>query len=370
MSIPLNGIVDVNVIASSATSTVSSDFSLGLIIGDSTVISTATRVVIYASLAEMVTGGFAITDPEYLAAVKYFSQSPSPSRVAIGRFDAVTPETEAAAITACRAANEDWYVACFAEDVTDANIALVAAAVEAFAIPTMFVYATDTADVLTATTPNVMDTLKDVGYNRSLGFYSTQSYFAAGITGRIGGLNSMTANSAYTLAYKSMIGFTVEALTSTQLTYLKSYNGNAYTLFAKNYSFLVQGVMASGIHVDELYFQDLAKVLIQEDVIALLSTARVVPQTEDGVTQIISAISNACNELANMGFIATGIWTGTTVKNLAAGDSVPGGYVIQADTIASQSSADRAARKAPPIYVCLKSSGAIENITIRVYINR
>jgi len=72
-TLTLNDIVQV-VVSVSPAATVRPGYNLGLIIGDSTVISTADRVKLYTGLEAMIEDGFAIDDPEYLAASLYFSQ--------------------------------------------------------------------------------------------------------------------------------------------------------------------------------------------------------------------------------------------------------------------------------------------------------
>jgi hypothetical protein len=128
--------------------------------------------------------------------------------------------------------------------------------------------------------------------------------------------------------------------------------------------------MAGGYHVDEQYLLDAVFFLVQQNAVAGLASRRVIPQTDSGVTDIISFISNACITLNRMGVIGTGTWTGGVVLELNPGDAVPNGYIIQAGSISEQSAADRAARKSPPIYVALKASGAIEHIVARVFVNQ
>ena len=70
------------------------------------------------------------------------------------------------------------------------------------------------------------------------------------------------------------------------------------------------------------------------------------------------------------GFIAGGVWKGKKILNLETGDSIPNGYLVQAESIDSQSQVDREARKAPPIYVSLKLAGAIHYVTIIIDVNR
>lgn len=372
MGASLNKIVDVSVQVSNP-STISSDFNLGLIIGKSTAILTD-KVKVYTNenyATQMVTDGFSTTDAEYLAATAYFAQSPKSSQVAIGALDTANSETAADCITAIRAANDRFYSVCFAYELTDAEISAVAAAVEAFSAPTLFFYQTDSEDCIKSGAGGVLKTLQSAKYTRSFGFYATaDSNTAAAVVGLVSGLNSMEVNSAYTVAYKTLAGVTAEDLTDEQLTNLTSYNGNAYTTFGNRYSFVYPGISAGDYHVDEMYAIDASTYLIQQNVISGLVASRKIPQTEDGMSMLISFINSACSTLANVGMIAGGIWKGDAVGKLATGDAIAGGYYVESGSIAAQSAADRAARKSPPIYVALLMSGAIEHVVIRVFVNR
>ncbi len=68
-----------------ATATPYQNFSVPLIIGDSTVIDTTQRLRTYANLAG-VAADFGTTAPEYLAAAVFFGQSPTPNQCMIGRW--------------------------------------------------------------------------------------------------------------------------------------------------------------------------------------------------------------------------------------------------------------------------------------------
>ena len=76
----LSGIVDVNVSINPST-VYRKAFDAALILGDSTHISTATRVKEYTSLSAMMDDGFLASDPEYMAAALYFSQKTKPYKV-------------------------------------------------------------------------------------------------------------------------------------------------------------------------------------------------------------------------------------------------------------------------------------------------
>lgn len=89
-TLPLSTVVDVSVLISPqapATPT----FNQGLIIGTSPVIGSVTganpRLRQYTTLAQIAADGFSLASPEYIAASIYFSQSPAPLYIWIGRQD-------------------------------------------------------------------------------------------------------------------------------------------------------------------------------------------------------------------------------------------------------------------------------------------
>jgi hypothetical protein len=85
-TLPLNDIINITVSASQVAAVLAS-FNVGLIVGDSTVISASDRVKVFTDPTEMITGGFTADNEEYKAAVFYFSQNPRPGKVIIGRWD-------------------------------------------------------------------------------------------------------------------------------------------------------------------------------------------------------------------------------------------------------------------------------------------
>jgi hypothetical protein len=368
MYLPLSDIVDV-VVNVSPSAVVRNEFNLGLIMGDSTVISTSDRVKVYNSLAEMIAGGWAGTEDEYEAAQLYFSQSGNIGRVAIGRWNtAQSAETALQAITACRTANTEWY-ACYICGAAKADVLAVAAYIESCEPVSVFFYDTDDADVLAKTADNVMDSLMDDSIRRTIGQYSTEDYAAVTIMGYAMGSNTGLANSAYTLMFKPEVGITAEELTSAELAAIQDQNGNAYVTRGSTYNVFEKGVMADGTFFDEVIFLDTLANGIQTAIISALQSNHKIPQTEEGVTLLVNAITDPCEEARSIGFIAPGVWDSATVLGLNTGDALPNGYIILADKISNQSAADRADRKAPPIYVCVKLAGAVQSAVINVLVN-
>lgn len=89
-TLPLSTVVDV-VVLISPQAPATPTFNQALIVGTSTIIGSVTganpRLRRYTTLAQIATDGFSLTSPEYLAASLYFSQSPAPLYVWIGRQD-------------------------------------------------------------------------------------------------------------------------------------------------------------------------------------------------------------------------------------------------------------------------------------------
>jgi hypothetical protein len=364
----LTNIVNVSVQVSPL-SVVNSAFNLGLIVGSSTVISATTRVRLYSGTDDMLAGGWLGTEPEYLAAQIYFSQSPRPNKVAIGRWDITGAETAVQAVTACRAANNDWY-AVYVCDQVKADIIAIAAYIETATPLSVYFYTTADAEVLAGTAGNVMITLQASKRHRTWGQYSTTLYAAVAAMGYSMGANTGLANSAYTLAYKSEVGVTPEVLTTTQYTTITGYNGNVYTNFGATYNLLAQGTMADGVHFDEVLNLDVLTNAIQTAVMNALTQAPKIPQSAAGVSMLVTAITVPCNAARVRGVLAPGIWTAAPVLGLKTGDTLSTGYMVLADSIANQSQADRDARISPPIYVPVKLAGAIEHVVIGVIVNR
>jgi hypothetical protein len=99
MPLSLSDIIDV-VVNVSPVFPARSTFNHGLIIGSTAVVSVVERLRVYTSTNAMITDGFSNSNPEYLAAQLYFSQSPAPTQLWIGRQNlSSTPVTANTAIT-------------------------------------------------------------------------------------------------------------------------------------------------------------------------------------------------------------------------------------------------------------------------------
>lgn len=373
-TLKLDDIVNV-VVSTAAASTPRDGFNIGLIVGASEHISAEDRCKLYNSLAAMTEDGFLESDPEYKAASLYFAQTPAPSKLVVGRRDA-TPQPDleeqpkeswVQAITACREANGSWY-ACYcasAEPITTAEHQAIATYVETLRASYFF---DDKAEAdLAASEDDVFGTIGKLSLTRALGLFSNSEHAGAALMGFAMGANNGAANSAYTLAYKSLAGVAPDDLTDTQIANLQKKHANYYVTRGGTYNVVEQGVCMDGGWFDDLIGIDQLANDLQLACMDLLANTRTkIPYTDAGALQFVVACNEVCQDAVTRGFLAPGIWTGATVLDLETGDTLEAGYLCQAESVADRPASEKSLRKCPPIYVCVNRAGAIHSVVIQV----
>lgn len=344
-----------------AQSSQAENFSLALFLSKNTIISTADRVKTYGSVNELIAAGFAPDSPEVKAATLYFGQTPQPTKLMVGVRG--KEESAVAALTACRAANTNWYI-CVPLDATKDDIIAMAAYVES-AKPAMLMFCTTSdADVLAGTTGNLALTLQAAKYKRTLLQYSGSANAAASIAGYACAQND--GSEAFDLALKSEPGVTVDDLNSTDIAVLQNEGCNYYANFENQYDLFIPGNMVDGTPCDEVMGLDILTANIKAAMMSVLASNKKIPLSDDGIALITSAIATECDKAKSADFIKSGIWNGGTVLQLKNGDSLVNGYSIQVDSVANLSDAQKAQRKAPPIYVCLILADSARSFTLTV----
>ncbi len=371
----LDSIVDIQVLVSPL-SAARSTFNQLLILAEKVEGYTGERLKLYESITEVL-DDYALVDPQYIAASIYFSQSPAPDKLWIGYKESTESFVEA--LQACREANSEWYIAvCLS--ATYADHVACAAYIETATPSSVYAYTTSDADCLTGTAspPDIFTYLKSLNYARSIGQYSTiqdgvypnNIYGIVGIMGYACGQNSGLANSAFTLKFKQEVGIAVEPLSSTQINVIEGNNGNVYLEYGNYYTIFEQGKMANGTFFDERINLDMLVNNLQLTIMDLLYQNPKIPQTDAGVTQLIEACNEACDEAVRIGFLGPGTWTGANILNLKTDDPLPNGYLVQAAPLSTQTQADRELRKSVPLYIAIKEAGAVHSVLIGVYVNR
>jgi hypothetical protein len=217
---------------------------------------------------------------------------------------------------------------------------------------------------------NVALTLQAASYNRSLGIYSTLTTdAAAAVMGYASGANTGAYNS-FTLADKTLVGVTPELITEGQLQILEAANINVYSTRLARFTLLELGVMASGAGFGDIVGIDILVENIQTNVMQLRMNSAKIPLTDAGMAQYDTAITQALTAASNAGFLAAGVWDGSTVGTLTNGTMMPNGYSIQIGSVASLSASDKSAGNAPAVYVCIYKAGNIRKFVLTVDVSQ
>ncbi|ELW2872585.1 DUF3383 domain-containing protein [Salmonella enterica] len=377
--LPVSNVVNVDVIIGPRAAT-GRNFGSLLILGSSTVIPVSERIRLYSSREDIGTD-FGVDSPEYEAATVYFSQSPRPKEVYVGRWAKTLATGEAgAAENLMDAVNAvmgytNWYGLGIAdkEDVADDDWLKVAAAVEASGVSRILAITTSDPATMDATsTTDLAYKLKAAKYGRTFVQYSSSSKYAAlSAFGRAFTVNFNGSNTTITLKFKQEPGITYETLTTDQAAALDARNCNVFVYYQNDTAILQQGVMSSGDFFDERHGLDWLQNYVQTNLYNLLYTSTTkIPQTDAGVTRLLSNVEQSMDQSVTNGLVAAGVWNGGPIGQLDSGDTLTKGYYVYAQPISEQAQADREARKAPVIQVACKLAGAVHFADVQVNVVR
>lgn len=377
--LPVSNVVNVDVIIGPRAAT-GRNFGSLLILGSSTVIPLNERLRLYSSVDD-IGSDFGVNSPEYEAAVVYFSQSPKPQQVYVGRWAKTLEAAESGSTeTLLQAVNAvlnytNWYGLAVAddEDIDDADWLSVAAAIEASSLSRILAITTaDPASIDATSTTDLAYKLKAAKYGRTFVQYSTSSKYAAlSAFGRAFTVNFNGSNTTITLKFKQEPGITYETLTTNQAAALDARNCNVFVYYQNDTAILQQGVMSSGDFFDERHGLDWLQNYVQTNLYNLLYTSTTkVPQTDAGVTRLLSNVEQSMDQSVTNGLVAAGVWNGGPIGQLDSGDTLTKGYYVYAQPISEQAQADREARKAPVIQVACKLAGAVHFADVQINVVR
>jgi hypothetical protein len=287
----------------------------------------------------------------------------------------IAAETIESAVATFLALTNVWYglQIAAAASILDADYVQVASLIEAASPSHIFGVTTqETAALLTSSTTDLPSLMKAGGYTRSFCQYSQSSpYASASVFGRAFTVNFNGSNTTITLKFKQEPLIVAEQLTETQAAALNSKNCNVFVAYNNNTSILQQGTMANGFFFDEIHGTDWLQNQIQTDVYNLLYTSQTkIPQTDPGINQIATIVSQDFQLGVNNGLIAPGVWNGPGIGALVPGQYLSTGFYVFQPSVASQTVASRAARQAPVIQGAIKLAGAVHFSNILVSVNR
>ena len=285
-------------------------------------------------------------------------------------------ETLLQAATACRAASNTWYGLAVSAPSDSDNLALSEWASPLWQTTRYYPWSNDAA-IVAGTAGNLALQLQALEL-QVLGVYSTTQgglypnniYAAVALMGVDMGLNTGLAGSFFTAAYKELIGIAPEPLTQAQYTAIVNAGFNVYASFGP-FQNLQPGFMSNGSPSYLWLYLAVLVAQLQFAEMDVLTSQPAVPQTNSGEHLLIQAANNGCTVLANIGFLATGTWEGVTINipgvSLTPGQAITGGFLVQAQPYSQQSSADRDAGKAMPLYIAVTTAGAVQSLVIGVY---
>ena len=198
----------------------------------------------------------------------------------------------------------------------------------------------------------------------------TVDHKAASAAGRMASTDFSAVDSLPTLFAKALPGTEPDSLTTAQRAELDRKLINYYTTVGGS-NILRPGVTPlPGWWVDTRYWLDWLTERIQTDIYTLLRSIQRLPLTARGLGLIQTVVEDVCEAGRRNGGIAAGRVGEITANEIRAttGTAFDGtlsrGYLVYVEPIENQSTADIAARKAPPVRVWLKGSGAVHFVDI------
>lgn len=377
--LPVSNVASVDIIMSPRAAA-GRNFGSLLILGSATIIPLTERIRLYTSAASIGTD-FGTNSEEYLAAVAYFSQSPTPSQVYVGRWaktlaaaEVGKVETLLDGVNACLGFTS-WYGlgVTYDADRKDDDLLPVCAAIESSSLSRILAVTTKNTDaLLTTVNTDIASKVKAAKYSRTfVQFSSTSNYGAISAFGRAFTVDFNGFGTTITLKFKQEPGITYESLTPAQAAALDAKNCNVYVYYANDTAILQQGVMGNGDFFDERHGLDWLQNYVQTNLFNLLYTSGTkVPQTDAGNTRIMANVEASMDQAVDNGLIAPGVWNGGQIGQLSPGDTLTKGYYVYMAAISSQAQADREARKSVPVQVACKLAGAIHYASVQINVMR
>jgi hypothetical protein len=267
----------------------------------------------------------------------------------------------------------DWYGLVIADpEMTDQDHLDVSALIGAASDSRVYGVSTKSTDVLDpSNVDDIASKLKLAGYGRTFIQYSRVDYAAASAFGRAFTVNFLGNNTTITLKFQQEPGISAEVLTANQAATLKAKNCNVFVQYANDTAIIQEGMMANGDFFDERHGLDWLQNYVQNNLWNLLYTAKTkIPQTESGITRLVSNVEQSMDQAANNGLVAPGVWSGGAIGQVEPGDTLTKGYYVYANPLSTQAQADREARKAPVIQVAAKLAGAVHFVDVLVDVVR
>ena len=329
-------------------------------------ISPEDRLRLFASAEDMLTAGFAATDPAYLAALAYFAASPAPDRVYVGLY--APSESIVSVLRDILSSTSDFYGFTVADPDPAAALSLLSALATLPGSGRYVFFCGAAGSVSEALSPDgILKQAYATGSSRVLTVYGSDLYAPAAVMGTAMGLARTRADSSFALCYQTVPGMLPTDLTESEIASFRAVNANVYITRGGHYRMLELGAAVSGARFDEVLFLDRIAADLQSAALSLLTSGSgKLPQTDETSAVFMNRFSAVLAGYTAAGILATSVWRGGEVGSLHSGDVIENGYLMWADSYDTQSDSDRAAHKAMPIHAALCFSGSVETLLIDV----
>ncbi len=292
------------------------------------------------------------------------------SQVGARTFDGSSSETITQALDRLAQIDPDFYFVTLAEGIVDTDD--VAEAAEWAASNDRFLLADSHEEraLELADTTSVIARLAAPGSPSASAIWSrTSDYKAVSLAARFSAVNFGGVQSLITAKFRRLYGTVPDELTPTQAAALRERGVNWYSTVGGTP--IIQEGTSFGGWIDMQVFLDWLVTRIRGNLFNALLSANRVPQTDDGIAALKEAAEDICAQGVRNGGIAPGTLAETQANaiRLATGNPdftgfLSNGYLVHVLPVAEQPQADREARKAPPVSVWLKGSGAVHFVNI------
>jgi hypothetical protein len=290
----------------------------------------------------------------------------------------IAAESALAGVQAVENVFANWYGLNFAAGTNNADIAdsdhiAIAGYIEGDANRHLYGLTTaEGAALLGNDTTSIGAVLHALGYKRTLYQWSSQnayascSLFGLGVT-----VNFDGSQTTINFMWKLEPGVIAENLNATQAANLDANKYNYFAALNNNTSITVNGYVASGNYIDEIWNSDAFGSAIQTDVFNLFRTTTTkIPQTDAGMHMIGTTIAGTCVRYVKNGFLAPGVWNSNGFGQISTGDFLDEGFYIYTPPVASQSQSARSARQSVAFQVAAKEAGAVNDVLVSVIVNQ
>lgn len=315
-----------------------------------TVIPVDTRFKLYTNAAGVGTD-FTTSSPEYVAALAYFGQAPTPQQLMIACVDVTDSETYPTAIAAAYALQQFYILTVANTALADSVLTAIAAYVQTQML--LFFFVSMEAGIITSGTTDIAYTLEQLNYNRTVVIYDENLATQRLDLGWIGASITKTPGS-WNWSNKQVLGSVATSATTAQQNFALGKKCNLYTSFGGSPSNPVAimtryGTTASvtAFYIDEIQAIDYITIASQQTLLQLIASVGKIPYTDAGVSTLVGAEQNTLNQMIAPGIIA----------------ALPA-PTVTAPLVASVPVDQRAARVAPTITFTATLAGGINKINV------